>query len=117
YPSGDPIKTSASRLADLMKSKIIEGLRVTMFGYSMGGLVNSFAIERRGGYMYVDSSFLVGTPRQGTDIAKQSDFCQGLRDDNLNNPNDSADHWGHVCDLNTPSVKDVVPNSPFMQEF
>lgn len=117
YPWGDKIAKNGQLISDMLRDRISAGVKVTVFGHSMGGLLSSYAVERAGIHDLTNAVVLIGTPRQGASAAMLTKMCGAQANQNLNDPNDTADHWAGLCDLNTPSVQDMRKDSAFMDEL
>lgn len=117
YPSCRPMASNAAGLVAVFRT-IPEGAKVTVIAYSMGGLVASFALEQSQENLWkkLDLLALVGTPRQGTNVAKAAELPRAIIDDRLNNPDDNGGGWFDIG-INIPSVAEMVPGSNFMSKL
>lgn len=115
YPWARDIKQNAADFAALLSTRLAPGTKVPIIGHSMGGLVVSYAIERLKMSDYVSEFVMVATPRQGSNLAGLTKYCRAIADVNLNDPADTSDHWGNLCDLNTVSMRQMQTDSDFMK--
>lgn len=117
YPWNDLIENNAVALQSLIEDNVAPGTPLTWMSHSMGGLVSSWNIEQLGASDRASLHVMLGTPRTGTSIANETDRCKGQQQDNLNDPADTPDHWYGLCALDTKSVLEMIPDSPFLKQL
>lgn len=117
YPWPKLIEKNAGDLQQLLEDQVAPGTPLTWISHSMGGLVSSHDLEQLGASDRASTHIMIGTPRTGTSIANETKRCEGQTQDNLNDPNDNPDHWYGLCALDTESVREMIPDSPFLKKL
>lgn len=117
YPNDQPIADSAKMLSTELKklTRQFPGLKVTLIGKSMGGLVIRDAVERPNSPRNVDKVIQIATPNQGSRLASFAfalevwEHVVDAEDLGLSNIYDSIkDGLGEAAD-------DLSPGSPFLK--
>jgi triacylglycerol lipase len=73
----DGLEALASQLAEFRNSSYLAGRRVNLVGFSMGGLVSRYFLQRLGGHTLIDTFVSISSPHYGTRLG-QSALNRGI---------------------------------------
>ncbi len=125
YPSVIDIAENGNTLRQMLKSQPPD-TKCVVFAHSMGGAVTRYALEQMDGpnespnnraSQHVAGALFFGSPFAGTALG-EAGLKFMLESEQINNPATSCEAWeeiGALGDMATTSVKQLMPNSSFLQ--
>lgn len=74
-----PIPRLAQQLADFIDGGFVPGERINLFGFSMGGLINRYYVQKMDGWRRVQKFVTAASPHRGTMTAKLATLQAALQ--------------------------------------